>query len=202
VEDTPKQTVLDFIEDVITTHQTKYIVLSFQDELSGSDRKKTVEMIKKHFDIFIILKSDMPNHKQLIEEYFSYGVHGLYFASDINLCSKQHLEILTFAVDLFVRGWVFANTANDKELIKKLLAMKIIPVPVKYDARLSSYIKSHKCYNKFSSNMLKVIPLLDRGQADYSLTDKIKLKTLLETMNLRQKLRVKNIDESFGSSGL
>lgn len=201
LEDTSAETLLGFIEKEISQYQTKYSLLSFQDQVTDYARKILVEEIKKHFDIFVVLQSDIPRHKQRIEEYFSYGVHGLYFNPSISSYSKKQVEIMTFATDLFALGWVFAASLNDKSIIEDLLSLKIIPIPAEDDDSLIDFIKSHKYFGKISPN-LKSIPLLDRKRADYSLADKIKMKMLLETMNFRQKLMVKRIDESFGSSGL
>ena len=168
----------------------------------GLERKKVVETVKNYFDIFVVLKSNMPEHKQTIEEYFSYGVHGLYFNTDVELYAQEEIEIMTFATELFARGWVFAKTQNSEVMIKELLRLKIVPVLAEQDAKLVDFIKSHEYFNKISSNLIKSIPLLEQNQSDYSLTEKIKMKMLLESMNLRQKLMVKSVDESFGSSGL
>lgn len=160
-----------------------------------------MDNIKKCFDVFIVLKSDIPKYKLGLEEYFSYGVHGLYFSTSTEAYSKEQVEIMTFATELFTRGWVFASTQNNKNMIRQLLSLKIIPVPSEQDSKLIEFIKSYKFFNKISPN-LKSVPLLDKDQPDYSLTDKIKMKMILETINLRQKLMLKNVDESFGSSGL
>lgn len=160
-----------------------------------------MEKVKNCFDLFIVLKSAIPSSKQRIEEYFSYGVHGLFFASGDEAYSQEELEIMTVATGLYSRGWVYASSKNNKSIIKQLLSLKIIPVLSEEDPELIAYIKSLKSFDKISPN-LKSVPFLDQDQSDYSLADKIRMKMLLETMNLRQKLMVKNIDESFGSSGL
>lgn len=173
----------------------------FHDNVSDACRKKVVDKIKNCFDLFIVLKSAIPSSRQRIEEYFSYGVHGLFFSSKDAAYSKEEVELMTVATGLFSRGWVYANSKNNKTSIKQLITLKIIPVLSEYDPELIDYIKAHKSFDKISPN-IKTIPFLDRDQSDYSLADKIRMKMLLETMNLRQKLMVKNIDESFGSSGL
>ncbi|SNS98349.1 hypothetical protein SAMN05446037_103145 [Anaerovirgula multivorans] len=202
IEDTSIESILSFIEDEIVKYQTKYTILSFQENVKDTEGKKIVEIIKKHFDIFVILKSDIPNDQQHIEEYFSYGVHGIYFDKNPNTYSKEDIEIMAFATELFPRGWVFANTQNNEGMIEELLSLKIIPVLLEDDTTLVNFIKSHEDFNKTSRNLIKSIPLLDKKQISYSLADKIKMKMLLETLNLRQKLMIKSIDESFNSSGL
>ncbi len=164
-------------------------------------RKRAVDSIKKYFDIFIILKSGIPGHRRRVEEYFSYGMHGIYFKTDAIDYSGEQLKIMNFATELFFRGWVFAGTQNNKTKIKQLLSQKIIPVPSESDPKIIAYIKSSQSFKEISPR-LKTVPLLDRAQCDYSLADRIRMKMLLETMNLRQKLMVKNVDDSFGSSGL
>ena len=201
LEDSSAETILSFVEQEITDYQEKYILLTFQDKINDFSRKKIVENIKRHFDIFIILQSGVPRHKQRIEEYFSYGVHGLYFNLNLTGYSKEQIEMMIYAAGLFSPGWVFATSQNVKSMIEELLSLKIIPVLFDYDDELVDFIKSHKKFNKISPN-LKSIPLLELKQSNFSLADKIKMKVLLETMNLRQKLMVKRIDESFGSSGL
>lgn len=192
---------MGYIDYVIAKYQTKYIVIQFHDDIEVLARKKVVDKIKNFFDIFIVLKSDIPSHKRCIEEYFSYGVHGLYFNTSAGAYSQEQVEIVTFATGLFARGWVFASIQKDKNLVTQLLSLKVIPVLSEQDPGLVQFIKSHQAFNKISPN-LKSVPLLESEQCDYTLADKIKMKMLLETMNLRQKLMVKNIDESFGSSGL
>ncbi|WP_069998068.1 hypothetical protein [Cellulosilyticum sp. I15G10I2] len=196
------ESILSFIEAEMTKYQTKYIVLSFEESIRDIDRKKMVELIKKHFDIFVILKSELPKYQQIIEEYFSYGVHGLYFDSSLKIYAEESIEIMRFAVELFPGGWVFANTQNDGSMIEALLALKIVPVLQKEDRELVHFIKTHENFIKISRNFIKSVPLLDKSQNDYSLADKIRMKMLLETLNLRQKLMIKSIDESFNSSGL
>ncbi|ABR49626.1 hypothetical protein Amet_3498 [Alkaliphilus metalliredigens QYMF] len=202
VADTSMESILSFIENEIAAYQTKYIILSFQENVKDTERKKIVEMIKNHFDIFIVLRSDIPKDQQRIEEYFSYGVHGIYFDTIPNKYAKEDIEIMTFATELFPRGWVFANTRNIESMIEVLLALRIIPVLLESDTALVKFIKSHTGFSKISQKLIKSVPLLDEKQDCYSLTDKIKIKMLLESLNLRQKLMIKNIDESFNSSGL
>lgn len=201
LEDNPTETILAFIEDQISTHQIKYILVSFNDKIKNSNRKKVVDRIKSYFDIFVVLKTDVPKQQQQIEEYFSYGVHGIYFNLSQKVYDKKQLDIMSFATDLFSRGWVFAGTQNDEGMIEELLNLKIIPVPVKYDGEITDFIKSHSSFKKISPN-LKSVPLVDQEPCEYSFTDRIKMKMLLESMNLRQKLMVKSVDESFASSGL
>lgn len=160
-----------------------------------------MDNIKKCFDIFIILKSDNLKSRQDLEEYFSYGVHGLVFDVNTETYLEEQINLLTFAAELFPQGWVFANTLNNKSMINKLFSLKIVPVPSQDDPKLLEFIRSHPCFGKITPN-LKSVPLLDRDQPEYSLTDKIRMKMVLESINLRQKLMLKNVDESFSSSGL
>ncbi len=196
------ESVLSFVEAEIAKYQTKYIVLSFEETLHDAKRKKVVDLIKSHFDIFVILKSKLPKYPQMIEEYFAYGVHGLYFDSKPDIYSETSTEIMVFAAELFPNGWVFANSESDENMIEELLGLKIIPVLQEENKELLNFIKSHHHFIKFSRNLTKSVPLLDKDQNDYSFTDKIRMKMLLESLNLRQKLMIKNIDESFNSSGL
>ncbi|AOY76516.1 hypothetical protein [Clostridium formicaceticum] len=201
-ENTSIEAILSFIEEETAKYQTKYIVLSFHEDVRDIEGKRIVEMIKKHFDIFVILRSAIPNHQQNIEEYFSYGVHGIYFDKPLGSYSKEDIEQMVFATELFPRGWVFANVQNDKTKIEELLEFSIVPVPLKEDVECVEFIKSHEKFSRISRNLIKSIPLLDQRWAEYSLADKIKMKMLLETLNLRQKLMIKSIDASFNSSGL
>ncbi len=192
---------MDCINDEIANRQARYIVISFQYDINAADRKEIVDRIKKCFDIFVVLKTDIPDSKQDVEEYFSYGVHGLFFNIGTETYLKEQVKIMTFATELFPRGWVFASIKNNKSIINKLLSLKIIPVPSQYEPKLTKFIKSHKCFNKIAPN-LKSVPLLDQDHSNYSFTDKIRMKMILESINFRQKLMLKNVDESFESSGL
>lgn len=136
-----------------------------------------------------------------MEGYFSYGVHGLIFKQSTETYLKEQVDMMAFAAELFPRGWVFASGPNNKTMINKLLSQKIIPVPSQNDPKLVEYIKSHRHFDKIAPN-LKSVPFLDQEQPNYSLTDKIRMKMILESINFRQKLMLKNVDESFESSGL
>lgn len=193
--------VLNRINHEITSLQAKYIVIEFQDALEPSDRKEIVDQIKKCFDVFIVLKSDNLNSEQDLEEYFFYGVHGLVLEAGTERYLEEQADILTFAAELFPRGWVFASTQNNKRIINKIFSLKIIPVPSQYDPKLVKFIRSHPCFGRIAPS-LKSVPLLDHDPSDYSLTDKIRMKMILESINLRQKLMLKNVDMSFESSGL
>ncbi len=200
--DTPIESILSYVEEKITNYHANYIILSFQNDIRDIDRIAIVKIIKEYFNIFIIFKTDIPKHRHRIEEYFSYGVHGIYFDVDVVEYSKKEFDIFFFTKDLFTKGWVFANTLRDKRMIEELLAIQIIPILSTYDNEFINYIKSHESFNKISSNLIKSIPVLDKKKYHYSLAEKIKMKMLLESLNLRQKLMLKKVDESFASSGL
>ncbi|EKE03971.1 MAG: hypothetical protein ACD_20C00123G0005 [uncultured bacterium] len=194
--------ILSAIEDDFVLKNLRFTLLRFESDVSANERKNTIALIKKYFDIFIILKSSVPDQQGKIEEYFSYGTHGVYFYQDSAKYSAIQLEIISSAAQIFPDGLVFVNVGDNKLLIEKVLSSKIIPVVTKCNVELVEFIMSHNKFNEISSVYLKYIPVLEENLCDFSLINKLQLKMRLETLNLRQKLMVKSVADSLNSSGL
>lgn len=187
----------DFIQE-----DRKYTLVEFQKEFSRKECEKIVASIKKYFDIFIILKTEIPENLKKIEEYLSYGVHGIYFPENLNGNAESQIEKMVYATQIFPEGLIFANAGNDIELIEIMLLNRIIPVVSSCNQELIEFIKNHKDFIPSFSKYLKYIPVLEENVCNFSLVENIKLKMKLESLNLRKKLMVKKVADSFNSSGL
>ncbi len=200
--DAPNEMIVDEIHEQCVSGENKYIVIQFDTDVSHVDRVKLVSEIKRFYNIFIILKAPVPDSNTEIEEYFSYGIHGIYFAADLLAYTLEQLDVMAGATDLFLEGCVFVDVPEDLELIVAVLDRKMIPFSCFKEPETVSFIEKHKFFSQISSSLLRYIPYGKNKKLCFSFTDKIKMKVLLETMNFRQKLMIKNIDESFNSSGL
>lgn len=200
--DAPDNLVLDTIHDDMIRGENKYITLQFSKAAAYSEKVKLIETIRGFYDIFIILKMEIPNNKTEIEESFSYGIHGVYFESYNLQYSQKELELMAAATELFLEGCVFVGVAEEKRLITSILDRRMIPYGCFQEPAIISLIEQHRFFTQISANLLRYIPYGTNQKLCFSFADRIKMKVLLETMNFRQKLMVKSIDESFNSSGL
>ncbi|MFZ5969184.1 MAG: hypothetical protein ACOYVK_18665 [Bacillota bacterium] len=199
---TPMEAILDGIEIDIVKQEQRYVTLEFPVEMSNLERKGIIETIKKYYDIFILIKADIPRNTNIIEEYFSSGIHGVYFHGLTNHDGLEQFQIMGYAAELFYGGSVFAKCPEDKDMIEGLLKRKVIPVLSGQHEDFIEFIKTHPYFQRISSNLLKYIPALEQGAWTVTLKDRLKIKMLLEAINLRQKLMIKSVDDSFHSSGL
>jgi hypothetical protein len=201
-EEIPKKSLLDAIEEDVIRQNRKCMVFTFESCMGQQGCRETIEEIKDYFDIFLILKTTIPSDIKKIEEFFAYGIHGIYFYNETGKYSKEDLDKLITAKEIFPNGLVFAYAGKNKETIDVLLNQKIMPRVEGKDQELIDYILTHEMYKKITSkDLLKFIPIYYNATS-FSISDKIKLKMTLEGINLRQKLMVKKVAESFNSSGL
>ncbi len=196
------ETIIKSVNDDFIKQNMKYSLVEFQSDISRLEREKIINSIKKYFDIFIILKTQIPQHISAIEEYLSYGVHGVYFWDNFNGNANEQLRKITYAIKLFPEGLIFAHAGSSRELVEKMLEKRIIPVVSSCNQELINFIKNHKDFSPIYSKYLKYIPILEENICNFTLVENIKLKMQLESLNLRKKLRVKNVADSFDSSGL
>lgn len=204
-KETTKSRVFDLIEERVIIPNKKHALLEFDVTMNVSECTNIVSYVKENFDIFIVLVTELPDKNVQIEKYFSYGIHAIYFYSLSEKYLKNQLEILEFISGIFPEGAVFIQSPGDKEIIELILGKKIIPIIPRCEneeSELIDFIRNHHKFTGISLNYLKYIPIFGDNHMHYSLLDKIKIKMVLETGNLRQKLMVKNIDDSFNSSGL
>jgi hypothetical protein len=199
-KDTCIDNILDKIEEIIE-EQIRFIILRFNSKLVDAERKKIIETIKKYFDIFVILKTDVPPCKKRIEEYLSYGIHGIFFNETPSKYTEEQIDTMTFAAEIFPYNLVLAGV-DDKLSIERLLDKKIIPIAPYGNKDLIKFIKNHRKFRTISSGIIKYIPIVEANQCQYTTIDKIKMKMILEAINFRQKLMVKNVEDSFNSSSL
>jgi hypothetical protein len=194
--------IIDSVQNDFIQENRKYTLLDFQNDLTRKEREKIATSIKKYFDIFIILKAEIPENPKKIEEYLSYGVHGVYFPENLNGNAESQIEKMAYATQIFPEGLIFAHADNNIELIEKMLLNRIIPVVSSCNQDLIDFIKNHKDYIPVFSKYLKYIPVLEENVCNFSLVENIKLKMKLESLNLRKNLMVKKVADSFNSSGL
>jgi hypothetical protein len=172
------------------------------DDSKTHNLKELVRAIKSHFDIFILLETEIPKTPVAVDRYFFQGFHGIYYREEKKLSSKG-VEVLKHSAELFPRGSLFFEYSGTKTHdIDKILQLNFIPVLKSCDIKLLEHIKNKLDKSKKLSRYLKYMPLLEQVKCDYNFGHKLKIKMMLETDNLRQKLMVKNVEESFSSSGL
>lgn len=193
--------LLDRIEAIIE-QQIRFVILEFENEISDVKCKEIVKEIKNHFDIFIILKTNIPMSKNRVEEYLYYGIHGILYHENSGEYSEKQIEMMIYTVDVFPGSLVFATVRENKDYIDEFLNARIAPVVPNRDEDLVSFIKNHSKFHTVSSRITKYVPILETNQYNFKAIDKIRIKMLLETINFSQKLMVKNIEDSFNSSSL
>lgn len=193
--------VLNTVEKNCINEGLNFSIITFEENIAEEKCAVLVKEIKKHFDIFIIIKTQIPENKKKIEEYFSYGIHGIYFYgySDV---SEDQFNRMAYATKIFPEGLVFASVNNSKDFIGNLLNKKIIPVITECDEELLNFVKNHELFYKIPSTYLKYIPAIEPNECNLNLVEKFRMKMRLESLNLRQKLMVKNVEDSLNSSSL
>ncbi len=191
---------LDSIEANIIKSGFSFMLII--DDAKNYDLKKLVYDIKNHFDIFILLETDIPEELSSVDKYFFQGFHGIYY-NEKNSLSGDEIKILKHSTELFPKGSLFLEySGNDLNEVDKILELNFIPVLKSCDINLLEHTKGRIEKSKKLSRYLKYVPLLEQVKCDYNLGHKLKIKMMLETDNLRQKLMIKNVEESFNSSGL
>ncbi|TCT14240.1 hypothetical protein EDC18_10636 [Natranaerovirga pectinivora] len=199
---TPQDKIIDKIENEIIKKYHKFVILEFEDQKDHNICRCMIEGIKSFYDVFLILKTRIPQDTKKVEEYFSYGIHGIYFSETKRVYSKDELDKMVYATKIFPNGLVLCEANSDKETLDLLLKNKIIPFLQDKSSESIEYILKNKDFKKLlSKELLKYIPVYQE-EIVYNLADKIKMKMILEGINLRQKLMVKQVEESFNSSGL
>ncbi|TCK92480.1 hypothetical protein EDC19_2215 [Natranaerovirga hydrolytica] len=198
----PREETIQTVESEVVKQYYKFVFLEFENQDNHNICRDIIEDIKSYYDMFLILKTSIPKDIKKVEEYFSYGIHGIYFNQEKGHYTKDEVEKMVYATKIFPSGLVFAKVEEDKETIDVLLNHKIIPKLETNNAQLIEYITQSKQYKKiYSKELIRFIPIY-KDEVIYNLADKIKIKMILESINLRQKLMVKKVEESFNSSGL
>lgn len=192
-ENVETEELLEQINLKIVEKDLRFALVEFKKSMDVFQRRKSIEEIKKYYDLFLILKICMPTHPHRIEEYFSYGLHGIFFIQEEAKKIDCYKDTLQSAVDLFPKGLVFAQIDEDKELIQYLINLKVIPVVFNKE-------EAYLFHN--SEDWMKYTRLFGNEGLENGIYDKIKMKFMLEKVNLRQKLMVKQMDQSLDSSGL
>ena len=191
---------LSLIEKNIIKAGLSFIIIS--NDTKDQHLKDIVSEIKSHFDIFILLETDIPKSNSLVEKYFFEGFHGIYYKEKTEL-SETDKNVLKHSTELFPIGSLFLEYSGSKfNDIDQILNMNLIPVLKSCDFKLLEYTENKIDNSKKLNRYLKYVPLLGQNRCQYNLGHRLKIKMMLETDNLRQKLMVKSIEDSFNSSGL
>lgn len=197
--DSSKKMIKD-LDEKIKTDKISYIIIEKTKDIYKLE--KYIKEIKKHFDIFIMYKTDIPKNYFEIENYFIIGFHALIFYGKNNY-DLNDIKILDYSKELFKIGKVFVEyTGYKKSELDFLIELNIIPLLNRCDEKISDYILKKSKKQKNLNNYLKYIEIFNSENCVVSFSDKIKRKMELELINFRQKIMVKNISESFDSSSL
>jgi hypothetical protein len=197
---------LEEIEKKVISQGHKFVLLSFekfQKEKSAKEAARyewVLQKIRTYYDVFMVVEYDLCSSIQM-EELFSYGAHGICFTANGYKYPPQFIRAMCLAKEIFYEGLIFARTTNDEAQIDVLLQSCILPLLIKEDERLQRYIIESSFYCQKLKEVLKYVPIYKENSV-YTFADKIKLKMLLEGIHLRQRLMVKQVEESFSSSGL
>jgi hypothetical protein len=193
----------EFVDEIdIRVVKTGFSFMIVINDTEEQDIKYIVDEIKSHFDIFILEETDRLDSRIQIDNSFLNGFHGIYYRAKTEISTIEKDNLL-YSSTLFPKGSLFLEyTGIDSMEIDKILDMNFIPVLKSCDAGLLNYTKRKIDKIRKLSRYLKYVPLLEQVKCDYHIGDKLKRKVLLETDNLRQKLMIKNIEDSFNSSGL
>ncbi|WP_320046462.1 hypothetical protein [uncultured Ilyobacter sp.] len=188
------------IENKVVKNGFSFIILI--NDTQKRDIREFVQEIKNHFDIFILEGAYIPSSKKQVENCFFNGFHGTYYLDKKEILNIDE-EILKYTSLLFPKGSIFLEySGSDRTIVDKILKMDYIPVIKSCDLELLDYTRMKIKKSKKLSRYLKYVPLLEQIKCEYRMGDKLKRKVILETDNLRQKLMIKNVDDSFNSSGL
>ena len=191
---------LSLIEKNIIKAGFSFMIIS--NDAKSQHLKDIVRDIKSHFDIFILLETNIPKSNSFVEKYFFEGFHGIYYTEKSEL-SETDKNVLKHSTELFPIGSLFLEYSGSKfNDIDEILNMNLIPVLKSCDFQILEYTENKIDNLKKLNRYLKYVPLLGQSKCQYNLGHRLKIKMMLETDNLRQKLMVKNIEDSFNSSGL
>jgi len=162
----------------------------------GSRETAQISEIKRHFDKLVLLRGKLPRTNEEIDHLFGMGFHGIIIsADDATTALAEH------AVSIFKNGYVFAEITTSMKITKlvpKLIAHGIVPIlgnSTKEEAILFNTLLSRSDY-LFQSKVITAT------SDSFKMVDRIRLKFIIEMINLRQKLMVTEINESFESSSL
>lgn len=189
---------LDKIEDYLRKNHLEYIIIEMDDHFYSSKLKKFVKKIKSHFDIFILLSTSCPRTKEIIDIYFSTGVHGLCF---MHSCCPPESEMVQHSVDLFGEGLIFQFiSVDDDSYIKYLIDNRVIPISddIGVNRKINELVIKKRELKKY----LRFISVLEKDRVKFGFAYQFQKKMILEYKNFRQNLIVGSIDESFDSSRL
>lgn len=207
-----KEKFLKRVEEEVINMGFEFMILKIN-EFKVSKIKIIIEEIKRHFDIFIIIKTQIPESDKELEYYFSTGAHGVIFEENIkgNKNYKETFGLLIQATKIFSTGTIFYETfETDEKFILELIDKNIIPIVRSSNTALLDYIEMKLKKRKNLSTYLKYIPVIKQFDEEYAATNmkekglkqRLEKKFILELNNLRQKLMIKEVNDSFNSSSL
>lgn len=200
-KDSPNLGVIENIREKVVCLCQKFVIVEFEEGITPDCCRDYIEAIKSHYDLFIILKVQLPQ-EIAIEALYAYGIHGICFSPKGFSYSQQEIDRMVAAQAYFTNVLVFAEVNDNQQVITSLLEAGILPKLMTENQEIKKWLLAHDLYKKLAvKDVFKYLPLY-REDVTYSLSDKIKMKMILEGINLRQKLRIRQVEESFNSSGL
>jgi hypothetical protein len=204
-----KESFLDKLESELLGNRHEFVIIISLENFDLIKTREIVNEIKKHFDIFIILKIKLPNEAKELEKYFSSGIHGVFFLNSED--QKNNIKVLTEASGIFTKGTVFYQSLIEtEEYLKELIEIGVIPVIKSTNTELHKFVEINLNKRKNLKGYLKFIPIIEEFNKnsdfnyirEHGIKEKIEKKIILELNNLRQKLMIKEVEDSFNSSSL
>ncbi|ERP30927.1 hypothetical protein [Chitinivibrio alkaliphilus] len=150
--------------------------------------------IQAHLDVLIFFAiSTADFSRKNLHELFAAGIHGLI----IDGISSPVLTLSTYAHTLFGTGALFVKSEKgDNETISQCRSQDLIPLSYSEGVIQPEEISRSRKLLRFA----RYFPPFQEGSL--SLQQKISLRFLIESRNLRRRLMVQETADSFESSGL
>ncbi len=197
------ESVSDFLSEIenrVIEKGISFIIII--NDTDKRDIRSLIGDIKSHFDIFILQELYIPKSRAEVDNCFFNGFHGVYYLSK-KMFSNVDIKVLAYTAELFPKGSLFLEYEGSVSgEVDQILEMNFIPVLKSCDVKLLEYTRKKIDETRKLSRYLKYVPLLEQVKCEYHIGHKLKRKLLLETDNLRQKLMIKSVEDSFNSSGL
>jgi hypothetical protein len=176
------------------------IILDIQECNNPLEAPSTLERIKAQGDYILLTKASLSSKEQEVEGAYASGFHGIIFSSDGDFFQAD-AKGPTYAKRLFTPGAVFVEVNDSVSVEESISLIESGLVPLYTDINRSKELEVRLKDYSLDGRWLYFLNCY-RLQAEISFTDKLAKKYLLEVANLKHKLRVKNISDSYSSSSL
>lgn len=219
----PDRDLLFRLKEELFTRDFDYIYLfDNKDETYEITNLKNVciylELLKENFHIFLFCRFHLPEKISLLNLIYKHG------ADAVNLwCNnfEQKLEIIHYSADLWTNGQVLFDLNMDASLnsiirrIEVLSALNALPIPVNKGAQtpenleyIYNYIKQSINKHNISLHYVSLFPIVDDYmQCCISTLNPMQNNFISKNIavgysNLKRRLKVKTIEDSFDSASL